>query len=115
MQNLISRLEKLKDEETKEIARPVIQRNGFFAHPENILLAMIHDESEVVRMLGWKRILKARKSAECSSRNVRAFQIPKINFESSKYYDLVNWADLNLTEPPVVRNIPTSEMKENAR
>ena len=39
---------------------PVLQRNGYFAHPKNLLLAMISDERQYIRELGLRRILKAR-------------------------------------------------------
>ena len=37
--------------EVQEIVFPVLQRNGYFAHPENILLAMISDTRPHVREL----------------------------------------------------------------
>ena len=39
----------------------VIQRNSFFAHPENLLLAMIFDERITIRELAFRRILNVRK------------------------------------------------------
>lgn len=36
---------------------PVIQHNGYFAHCENILLAMIVDDRKFVRELGYGRII----------------------------------------------------------
>ena len=43
----------------KEIVDPVIQRNSLFAHPQNILIAMITDDADHVRELELRRILKA--------------------------------------------------------
>ena len=43
----------------KEIVDPVTQRNSLFAHPENILIAMITDDTEYVRELELQKILKA--------------------------------------------------------
>ena len=48
----------------KEIVDRVIQRNSFFAHQENILIAMITDDRELVRELGLRRILKARHTLQ---------------------------------------------------
>ena len=45
--------------DVNNIAFPVSQRNAYYAHPENILICMINDESEHIRELGWKRIKKA--------------------------------------------------------
>ncbi|KAJ8869463.1 hypothetical protein PR048_028454, partial [Dryococelus australis] len=43
-----------------QIVEPIIECNAFFAYPENLLLAMIVDEREHIRELGY-RILKARQ------------------------------------------------------
>lgn len=42
------------------VINPVIQRNGFFAHPENLLLCMSFDERKFIRELAMRRIVKAR-------------------------------------------------------
>ena len=42
----------------RDVVNRVLQRNGFFAHPENILISMLMDEQEHVRELAWRRILK---------------------------------------------------------
>ena len=42
--------------ELKAIVDPVIARNGYFCHSENILLAMLADERDHVRELGCRRI-----------------------------------------------------------
>lgn len=33
-----------------------IQRNGFFAHPENLLLAMLNDDNQQIRQQAWQKI-----------------------------------------------------------
>ena len=43
-----------------KVIDPVIERNAFFAHPENLLLSMIVDERAHIRELGLRRIIKAR-------------------------------------------------------
>ena len=40
--------------DVRNIVYPVIQYNAFFAHPENLLLCMINDESSDIRQIGWK-------------------------------------------------------------
>lgn len=62
------------------ITNKVLQRNSFFAHPENILLTMIYDNQRHVRELGWRRILKCRKLA-LAHKGIRCFTIPKIMFD----------------------------------
>jgi hypothetical protein len=47
--------------DVKKIIDPIINRNGYFGHPENILLTMIDDERPNIRELAWRRIKKCRK------------------------------------------------------
>jgi len=46
-------------EDFRAIVDTVIQRNGYYAHHENIILSMITDDRETIRELGLRRILKA--------------------------------------------------------
>lgn len=46
----------------KNIVDSSIQRNGFFGHPENILLAMLGDSVCSIRQLAVNRIIDARKN-----------------------------------------------------
>lgn len=95
-------------ETLKKIIDPVIQRNGYFAHPEGILLAMITDEKKHVRELAARRILKARSTTQPPT--PRLFQVPLIDFNASTYIDLINWQE-NLTEPPILKNLSDQEIQ----
>ncbi|GBN01055.1 hypothetical protein AVEN_271478-1 [Araneus ventricosus] len=44
----------------KRIIDPVIERDAFFCHPEDMLLAMVVDERQNIQKSGYKRILKER-------------------------------------------------------
>ena len=58
---LTVRLSRLLPPEVRSVIDPVIQRNAYFCHPENLLLAMLADEREHVRQLALRRILKAKQ------------------------------------------------------
>ena len=62
----------------KQIVDPGIQRNSLFAHPENILIAMITDDTEHVRELELRRILKARHTS--TTRSLRRFRLQILKF-----------------------------------
>ena len=83
-------------EGSQSIIKKVIQRNGYFAHPENIIIALINDASLDLRKLGWKRVMKARMNN--TKKSMRKFNIPAINFNASNYYELINW-NTEITEP----------------
>lgn len=86
----------------RNIVNESIQTNGFFAHSENILLAMIHDDSEKVREVAYQRIVQARTNASSvSSGAVRRFEVPQIDFKARTYYNLIDWNSTTLTEPPL--------------
>lgn len=44
----------------RNIVDPVFERNGFFAHPEHLMLTMTQNNTKHIRELGLRRILKAR-------------------------------------------------------
>lgn len=92
-----------------EIVKKVCKDNGFFAHPENILLAMIYDDEPQIRQLGFQRILTAREEMEETYGKVRSFIPPHINFDAENYYDLFDWNE-PYSEPPFTRTIPYEEL-----
>ena len=94
-------------DDIKAIIQPVIQRNGYFAHPENILLAMIMDERDVIKQLGLRRILKAHQQKPGI---VRKFAVHKINFDAADYTDLIDWLDVSVTIPPLLSSISLDDI-----
>jgi len=47
-------------DELKAIVDPVIQRNSYFAHPENLLRSMMTDDRPHIRELALRQILKVQ-------------------------------------------------------
>ena len=94
---------------TKTIIDPVIHCNAYFAHPENILLAMITDHRPHVRELGLRRIMKAR-AAKPNIRTRRFKEPTNFNFNAGEYYEVIDWSELAIAEPPVVNAITDTEL-----
>ena len=93
----------------RNIIDPVIHRNAYFAHPENILLAMITDHRPHIRKLGLRRIIKA-KAAKPNIRT-RRFTVPiNLNFNAGEYYEVIDRSELAITEPPLVNAITDTEL-----
>ncbi|KAK4883922.1 hypothetical protein RN001_000193 [Aquatica leii] len=90
---------------------PVLQRNGYFGHPENLLLAMLADDRKYIRELGLRRILKCRQ-AKHNVNLVREFNIPSFNFNADDYFELVSWQSLTITEPPLTVKTSDNELQE---
>lgn len=98
--------------ELKRIIDPVIQRNAYFGHCENILISMLADHRHSIRELGARRILKARKqSSQSVHKNfVREFTVPKINFLANDYVELIDWQTSVITEPPLTKNMAEEDI-----
>ena len=93
----------------RNIFDPVIHRNAYFAHPENILLAIITDHRPHIRELGLRRIMMA-KAAKPNIRT-RRFKVPtNLNFNAWEYYEVIDWSELAITEPPVVNAMTDTEL-----
>ena len=84
----------------RDVVNNALQRNGFFANPENILISMLMDELGHVRELAWRRILKCRSN---SSLERRKFLVPKLLFDAEHYYEMIDWQATTISEPPVTR------------
>ena len=83
----LSRVSEL-DQTTQDVVIPVIQRNAYFAHPENVLLAMVQDSNADTRGEGWTMIQTARKAktgSEKKSTYVISLQVesPRTGFGDS--------------------------------
>ena len=61
--DLYQRIQVFPDSQVKDIATKVVERNAYFAHPENIMLAMLADENEEIRNAAVKKIIFLRNKA----------------------------------------------------
>ena len=98
------------NEETKAIVAPVIQRNAYFAHVENILLCMLQDERNHIRELAWRKIKKSRTNFK--DKTIRTYIIPELNFEANDYINLINWQKSVVTEPPLTKMFSNDQIDD---
>ncbi|KAK3926428.1 Inner tegument protein [Frankliniella fusca] len=84
----------------RDVVHESISINGFFAHPENLLLAMVTDARKDVRELAVERIVEARQRSP--GRRIRSFVVPRINFDAQEYSQLVFWDRVTVTPPPLL-------------
>ena len=88
----------------QEIVLPILQKNGYFAHSENALLAMVNDENKIIRELGLRKVLHSRKL--CNSVTIlRTFKIPNINFDADNFYHMIDWQNVVVTPPPLLHDV----------
>ena len=95
----------------QQIALPAVQRNGFYAHSENILVAMITDQNDLIKDLGLRRVLKARKQKTETGKGLRLFNIPKIDFDAKAYYELIDWQNVQITPPLLLLDVTNDEIE----
>ena len=94
---------------TKAIVQKVLCDNPYFAHPENVVIALLADQREEVRRRGVLYIMKAREDFDQES-HPRQFFPPKINLEAESYWHLVNWEQEQSTEPPLTMKMSKDEI-----
>lgn len=96
------KLSRYLPEHLKKVVDPVIQRNGYFGHSENILISMLNDERKQIRELALRRILSIRERTSGFS-PIRVFKLPTFNFNAADYIDLIYWE--KPSEPPLIKLI----------
>ena len=108
--NLFRSVELLRDlpQYLQDVIKPVITRNGYWAHPEQVLLAMVADGDPRIRKEAVKLIRSAR---QVESREVRDFVLPSINFNASRYTELIDWNRESVTQPPLLRDVSDAEIQ----
>lgn len=96
----------------RKIIDPVFERNAYFAHAENIILCMLNDSDRQTRNLAVARILAARQKVQ--QKKIRIFKVPRINVNAKRYVDMINWEEVEISEPPLLSLIPENELREIA-
>lgn len=92
----------------KNIVDNAIQRNAFFAHRENVLLAMLIDDQETVRKRAVELIVRAR---QFKSSSVRKLIMPIINFDAKVYYEMIDLEKDGFIEPPITKKMSIDDLK----
>ena len=88
-----------------------LQFNGYWSHPESILLCMTHDEREDVREKAIQIIQTIREDEAAGTRKyvaeIRRFEVPpNINFSAKSYEDLTDFETVGIefTSPPILND-----------
>ncbi len=106
--SLMKKSNSIQDENTKNIVQRSIQRNAFFAHSENLLLAQLASENKSERSDAVHKILRIRD--QIPNAGIRRFEVPDINFNARKWTAIIA-DDSNSTEPPITANMNEDELK----
>ena len=128
----------MSNEEVKHVALQNIQKNAFFAHPENSLLAMLGDDNKDVRKQAVSRVQAIRETSKNLDHkltsenpkslgksdefnmydpcvNVRRFEVPKaINTNAKSFFEMVNLDDSDFQQPHAINDLSSSEIASTA-
>ena len=111
----ISLLRKLPEYDQKLIS-DVLQRNGYFCHPENILLSKLADSYVHIRQKAVKIILDIRTKISSSSFGyieIRSINFPSIRFTTETYVHMIDWETSLITEPPFTKHLSEEILLNN--
>lgn len=96
------------------LVKKVCIDNAYFAHCENVLLAMIFDADREIRKLGYRKILQSRNEGDDEFGIAREYVAPRIMFDTCQNYcDIIDW-DLPFTEPPFTLMWPYAKVERLA-
>ena len=90
------------NEFVQQLLQPVLQNRAYWAHSENVLLALL-DGSADEKSFAKDMIVKIRESHSPSS-DVRQFQKPQLNFMDTELKTLIKWDFVQ--EPPLTKDKP---------
>lgn len=94
------------DSNLRQIVNNVAKENAYYAHSENILLAMLFDNKKEIRDSAIRKILYYRNNVEDLTQ-LRDYKTPEINFECTDYTNMIDMDDYsNISEPAFTLNIP---------
>ena len=93
---MLKRVTQFPDKQVRDIARKVLQRNAFFAHPERVITEMLGDENKPVRDIAVDKIMSLGETLTAGHADtfkeeaVRKFTVPSINENATSYHQLVD-------------------------
>ena len=73
-------------------------------------MVLVNDENMIVLELGLRRVLRSRKLCEGPLTKIRAFKLPKINFDADMYYEMIDWKNVEVTPPPLHHDFTNDEI-----
>lgn len=108
--NLHRAVELLRElpEDLQQAVQPVLARNAYWAHPEQVLLAMAADSDRDTRERAVSLIRSARQQ---ETHQIRPFQLPKLQFDAVSFPELIDWERETVTEPPLMRDLQDEELE----
>ena len=94
-------LQRMFPMDVKNMVLPIIQKNSYWAHEENVLLAMLADDDFASRQGAIDRIENIRQVAVSTQQQVREFLPPKVDESVETLTDLLS-PECTFEPPPLL-------------
>ena len=97
----------------QEVVKENISRSAYHAHPENILLSMLGDESQEVRAKAVDLITKLREGSNDPDKgdtSVRKFIVPELNYNCKRYYEMIDFEEETVYEPNLTADLTLGDL-----
>ena len=99
--------------QVKTVVEEVLQREGWPAHSENVLLSLLGSEDREERKFAIEKIKEVRGESEYGNKSVRDFHVPLLNVNAESLLILIDMSDSsNLHEPVLTCDIPTQDLNQ---
>jgi hypothetical protein len=107
------RLWQQQDKKVKEVSEPYLKSESWWAHPENVLIALLCSDDKKERVFAVDTIKAVRAGSEKGSTSVRSFKIPKtVNLGACEIVQLLNWEEEIITEPVFTTSMCLDQLDE---
>ena len=119
--DLYKRIQNFPNLKVKNIALKVIERNAYFAHPENILLGMLADPDESIRKAAVDKIVHIRnhgaKATEWLKKAAKTWLFfvlrwTQINCKAQSYHDRANIDAEEIAQAPLLQSLSFMEIQD---
>ena len=104
--NILKRVQNFPNRKVQRIATEVLQRNGYFAHQENVLVGILGCNRKEIREMGVETVLSILSNAANTTEDeFRKFVIPKLNLQAHIFYEMSNINGDDVQVPPLLKGL----------
>ena len=91
----------------------------FFAHHENVILAILADDDEFIRTIAVNKIFQRRiqnvQNEESNSAKIRTFILPTLHASATIYFEMASLDPSSFHELPAIRGICQTKLCNNSQ
>ena len=110
---------KTQSQETQEVVKPAVQKNGYFAHPSTMLCSMLESEdmrvrNKAVMPIESSRLKPVKKPRMKALKGVRRYTIPALQWDAKQWWNIIDWNAKAATihEPSILKKLESYELRK---